>query len=65
MRTGETMIREMIEVIKTLDISKLDSQEEFAKVIEEIFTAFKSKALDDMINKELDNNGWLDLGGQG
>lgn len=55
----------MIEVIKTLDISKLDSQEDFAKVIEEIFTAFKSKALDDMINKELDNNGWLDLGGQG
>lgn len=65
MRTGETMIREMIEVIKTLDISKVDSQEEFAKVIEEIFVAFKSKALDDMINKELDNNGWLDLGGQG
>ena len=59
------MIREMIEVIKTLDISKLDSQEEYAKVIEEIFVAFKSKALDDMINKELDNNGWLDLGGQG
>ena len=65
MRTGETMIRQMIEVIKTLDISKVDSQEEFAKVIEEIFVAFKSKALDDMINKELDNNGWLDLGGQG
>lgn len=59
------MIKEMIEVIKTLDISKLDSQEEFVKVIEEIYTAFKSKALDDMINKELDNNGWLDLGGQG
>jgi len=59
------MIREMIEIIKTLDISKLDSQEEFSKVIEEIFVAFKSKALDDMINKELDNNGWLDLGGQG
>lgn len=65
MRTGETMIKEMIEVIKTLDISKVDSQEEFAKVIEEIYVAFKSKALDDMINKELDNNGWLDLGGQG
>ena len=59
------MIKEMIEVIKTLDISKLESQEEFVKVIEEIYVAFKSKALDDMINKELDNNGWLDLGGQG
>ncbi|QDP59247.1 MAG: hypothetical protein Tp1124SUR1244132_34 [Prokaryotic dsDNA virus sp.] len=59
------MIREMIELIKTLDISKIDNQEEFVKVIEEIFTAFKSRALDDMINKELDNNGWLDLGGQG
>lgn len=59
------MIREMIEVIKTLDISKLKNQEEYVKVIEEIFSAFKSKALDDMINKELDNNGWLDLGGQG
>lgn len=59
------MIREMIEVIKTLDISKLKNQEEYVKVIDEIFSAFKSKALDDMINKELDNNGWLDLGGQG
>lgn len=55
----------MIEVIKTLDISKLKNQEEYVKVIDEIFSAFKSKALDDMINKELDNNGWLDLGGQG
>lgn len=59
------MIKEMIEVIKTLDISKLKNQKEYVKVIDEIYTAFKSKALDDMINKELDNNGWLDLGGQG
>ena len=58
------MIKQMVELIQQIDISKY-TQAEFVAIVDDIYKECKDIALDALINDMLNRNGWQDTGGSG